>query len=192
MYSASVGEVLIGEYRKILRNHVAEDASEDTEVEASPIARADHCFRICIACFTGFKTAQIEAIVAAMRDKGVIAGERLANWEKRQTKHERERAPDPNVAERVRRSREAKKLAAEAPEKPAVDPDLTAEPTAAQPAAPATPDEALRDVTHVTPCNATEFKVRGDREKSRRLSWWPSPRLSRPHRLTTTKLCFPE
>ena len=37
------------------------------------------------ACFTGFETAQIEAIVAAMRDKGVIAGERLADWEKRQT-----------------------------------------------------------------------------------------------------------
>jgi hypothetical protein len=108
------------------------------------------------ACFTGFKTAQIEAIVAAMRDKGVIAGERLANWEKRQTKHERERAPDLNVAERVRRSREAKKLAAEAPGKPAVDPDPAAEPSAAPPGAPATPDEALRDVTPVTPCNATE------------------------------------
>ena len=121
------------------------------------------------ACFTGFETAQIEAIVAAMRDKGVIAGERLANWEKRQTKHERERAPDPNVAERVRRSREAKKLAAEAPGKPAVDPDPAAEPSAAPPAAPATPDEALRDVTHVThvtPCNATESESEKRREES--------------------------
>jgi hypothetical protein len=118
------------------------------------------------ACFTGFKTAQIEAVVAAMRDKGVIAGERLANWEKRQTKHERERAPDLNVAERVRRSREAKKLAAEAPGKPAVDPDPAAEPSAAPPGAPATPDEALRDVTHVTPCNATESESEEIREES--------------------------
>jgi hypothetical protein len=102
-----------------------------------------------LAHFFGFKPAQIEAIVAAMREKGVIAGDRIAAWEKRQPKQQRERAPDPNVGERVRRSRERNRPADRTPEPPEqLDLDCPSDP----PAAPA-PNVALH---HVTPCNATE------------------------------------
>ena len=102
-----------------------------------------------LAHFFGFKPAQIEAIVAAMREKGVIAGDRIAAWEKRQPKQQRERAPDPNVGERVRRSRERNRPADRTPEPPEqLDLDCPSD----APAAPA-PNVALH---HVTPCNTTE------------------------------------
>ena len=41
------------------------------------------------AAFSGFDEAQVEAVIAAMTDKGIITADgRLANWEKRQPKRE--------------------------------------------------------------------------------------------------------
>lgn len=51
--------------------------------------------------FSGFDEAQIEAIIKAMTDKGIIIDGRLASWDKRQPKRE-----DDNSTDRVRALRE--------------------------------------------------------------------------------------
>lgn len=56
-----------------------------------------------LAAFFGCEPEQVEAIIQAMRDKGMIEGNRLAAWEKRQPKRE------DDSAERVRQHRERKK-----------------------------------------------------------------------------------
>ncbi len=59
------------------------------------------------AMFTGWDESQVEAVIDAMQSKGVITEDgRLAAWEKRQPKRE-----DPDVADRVRKHREAKRNA---------------------------------------------------------------------------------
>lgn len=53
--------------------------------------------------YSGFSETEIEAIIKAMTDKGIIVNGRLANWEKRQPKRE------DDSAERVRKYRELKR-----------------------------------------------------------------------------------
>jgi hypothetical protein len=64
-----------------------------------------------IGCFFGLETEQVEAIISALHEKGVLAGNRFASWENRQPKREdgaSERAKEwrerkrtqPNAAER--------------------------------------------------------------------------------------------
>lgn len=53
--------------------------------------------------YSGFPEAEIEAIIKAMTDKGIITNGRLANWEKRQPKRE------DDSTERVRNYREMKR-----------------------------------------------------------------------------------
>lgn len=59
------------------------------------------------AMFTGWDESQIEAVIDAMRSKGVITEDgRLSAWEKRQPKRE-----DPDNVDRVRKHRDAKRNA---------------------------------------------------------------------------------
>lgn len=68
-----------------------------------------------LACFFGCEPEQVDAIVAAMTDKGMIAGGRFSAWEKRQPKRE------DNAAERARGWRERKRTQENAAEPPEVD-----------------------------------------------------------------------
>lgn len=56
-----------------------------------------------LACFFGWEQPTIDAVVAALREKGMIDGDRLAAWDRRQPKRE------DGSAERARRWREEKK-----------------------------------------------------------------------------------
>jgi hypothetical protein len=55
-----------------------------------------------LACFFGCEAEQVEAIIAAMRDKGIIDGDKFAAWEKHQPKRE------DDSTERVKAYRERK------------------------------------------------------------------------------------
>jgi hypothetical protein len=59
-----------------------------------------------LADFYQYDVEQIEAVVAALVDKGIIAGNRFSAWGKRQPKRER---PDDNSASRVKAFREKHK-----------------------------------------------------------------------------------
>lgn len=56
-----------------------------------------------LACFFGCEAEQVDAIVAAMDEKGILVDGRFSNWEKRQPKRE------DNSTERVRKHRERAK-----------------------------------------------------------------------------------
>lgn len=59
------------------------------------------------ATFTGWEDEQIEAVIDAMRSKGIITtDDRLSSWDKRQPKRE-----DPSSTDRVRKWREAQRNA---------------------------------------------------------------------------------
>ena len=60
-----------------------------------------------MACFFGCEPEAIEAIVAAMSDKGIIVNGRFASWEKRQPKRE------DDSSQRVREHRERKRAQSE-------------------------------------------------------------------------------
>lgn len=60
------------------------------------------------AMYLQIDEAHVVAILQAMRDKGVLTGERITNWHKRQPKRERE---DDNSTERVRAYRERQRQA---------------------------------------------------------------------------------
>lgn len=59
-----------------------------------------------VACFFDYEVEIVERIVAAMRDKGIIDGDRLRTWEKHQPKRERE---GDLSTERTRRHKEKKR-----------------------------------------------------------------------------------
>lgn len=92
-----------------------------------------------LACFFGCEPEQVDAIVSAMTDKGMIAEGRLTNWEKRQPKRE------DGAAERAREWRERNRTQPNAPDK-----DSDTEKKEAPPA-PAAKDELARvlDGEHV-------------------------------------------
>jgi hypothetical protein len=70
-----------------------------------------------LACFFGCEPEQVEAIVTAMAEKGMIADGRFTAWEKRQPKRE------DNAAERARAWRERKRTQANAEKRPDKDTD---------------------------------------------------------------------
>lgn len=104
------------------------------------------------AMFLGIEEDDIHAILQAMRDKGVLTGERVTNWHKRQPKRERE----DDSTERVREYRERRKQTAE---------DGVSAVTA--------PRNAVK--RHVTPCNAQI-----DREIERETTTPKPPTSSEP------------
>jgi hypothetical protein len=65
-----------------------------------------------LACFYGCEPEQVDAIVMAMTDKGMVADGRLSNWEKRQPKRE------DGAAERARQWRERNRTQPNASEPP--------------------------------------------------------------------------
>lgn len=74
-----------------------------------------------LACFYGCEPDQVDAIVAAMSDKGIIVDGRFAAWEKRQPKRE------DDSAQRVREHRERKRQQAELAVTPCNAPDTDTE-----------------------------------------------------------------
>ena len=55
-----------------------------------------------LADFYGYEVAEVEAIVSALRDKGVIINDRFAAWDRRQPKREDETAAERKRAQRER------------------------------------------------------------------------------------------
>lgn len=70
-----------------------------------------------LACFFGCEPEQVDAIVTAMTDKGMIAANRFSAWEKRQPKRE------DGASERAREWRERKRTQANANEPPDTETD---------------------------------------------------------------------
>ncbi len=75
-----------------------------------------------IGCFLGCETDEVEAVVAALADKGMTAGDRFAAWERRQPKRE------DDSAERTRawRSRKADEAVAKAPKNGGMQDEIAA------------------------------------------------------------------
>lgn len=74
-----------------------------------------------LACFFGCEPEQVDAIVSAMEQKGMIESLRFSNWEKRQPKRE------DNSAQRVREHRERKAASRNADETQCNAPDTEAD-----------------------------------------------------------------
>lgn len=121
-----------------------------------------------LSCFFGCEPEQVEAIVAAMGEKGIIRDGRLTNWEKRQPKRE------DDSAGRVRehRDRERAKRAAERIGEPAEDDEESTQPVT-QPKRPAPhPERGATQVKRpvaqpkrpVTPRNAPETDTETEAE----------------------------
>ncbi|WP_311044358.1 hypothetical protein [Rhizobium bangladeshense] len=70
-----------------------------------------------LAYFYGCEPEQVEAIVAAMADKGMVTDGRFSSWEKRQPKRE------DGAAERAKQWRERKRTQANAQERPDTETD---------------------------------------------------------------------
>lgn len=104
-----------------------------------------------ICDFFGYEPKDVEAIIAALRDKRIITGDRFTAWDKRQPKRE-----DPTAADRKRAQREREKAAKSGGEPPTGSDD--AEP----PPAPSGHEDQSR---HVTPCHTASRDVTLDKRR---------------------------
>ncbi|HWJ71922.1 MAG TPA: hypothetical protein VNX29_02035 [Kaistia sp.] len=112
-----------------------------------------------IGCFLGCETEEVEAVVAALSDKGMTAGDRFTAWERRQPKRE----DDSNERVRAFRARKAEAASASGA---ATAPTEGAEMLAS---------EAVSDP--VTQCNAPE----ADTEKEKKAAAAQVERGARDH-----------
>jgi hypothetical protein len=104
-------------------SHAQDEDKERGELSAIDFEATDYIL--------GIDAGVTEKVISAMREKGLIEGNRVKNWEKRQPKRERE----DNSAQRTREYRQRKNNKAE---------DVT-------------PCDA--SVTQVTPCDAAKRRV---------------------------------
>lgn len=98
-----------------------------------------------ICDFFGYEPKDVDAIIAALKDKRIITGDRFAAWDKRQPKRE-----DPTATERKRAQREREKSAKSEGEPPSGSGGETPNPE------PAGQGEASRNVTQ---CHAGSRNV---------------------------------
>jgi hypothetical protein len=120
------------------------------------------------AMYLGLDDDQVEAIMQALQSKEIIVQGRLANWEKRQPKRERE---DDCSTERVQKHRAQKREAASINETPTLTADTIVTP----------------DTTNVTPCNAMKRTGTPREDKIREDLLPPTPFKGKTPKETTKK-----